>query len=242
MNALMSQRIRRAFVAIVSAQVVGSLAACAHVINGSPTYASDIPTAELPLVKIVQLPDLIPTAAEIGAVVKAPQLATVVIYTKLDTLPVGTLSDPKCIGAMTPAAEPPYRGSGYQAVYGRLEQDPTPPVLRNVNEAVAVFGSAEEAQRFVSTQINRWKDCSGRTLTVELEQPPVNWVISVPTRSDGVAVLLRRQEGGQGYACSRGMAARSNIVADVVVCSLDEDAVTGQAGALVNMILARIPK
>lgn len=52
---------------------------------------------------------------------------------------------------------------------------------------------------------------------------------------------LHIQQGGQGYTCARGVAARANIVADDPVCSPDQALVKAQAGTFVNMILGKIP-
>jgi hypothetical protein len=62
-----------------------------------------------------------------------------------------------------------------------------------------------------------------------------------PSRSYGVDVMLVRREGGRGYACSRAIAAGSNVTADVDVCGPDETVVNGQASRVVTAILARIP-
>jgi hypothetical protein len=55
-----------------------------------------------------------------------------------------------------------------------------------------------------------------------------------------VSVLLRSQQG-DSFVCSHGLGARSNVVADVTVCSGDATTVKGQASSIVNSILQKIP-
>lgn len=234
-------RRRRLSVAIVLALPVILLSvSCSRAVDGHPTYATQTRNSELPLVKIAQLPSLILTPAEAGAVINGPDLASILTFDKADRMPDGALSDPKCAGLFAPGDELTYRGSGYQAIYGQLSEDHE---QRRVFEAVAAFGTGVQAQAFVDADVKRWKDCAGKILTVTLQEPPANWIASGPNRSDGVVVVVRRLEGGQGYACSRAVAAGSNIVADISVCRLEQpDLVETQAARIANMILARIPR
>jgi hypothetical protein len=221
--------------------LAGSLAACAKTVGGSAHYAAGAPAMNLPLVKLDALPGLMPTAAEAVSLTKSPQLATVDIYTEMQPLAGASLSDPNCVGAVFGIEESVYRGSDYQGVYGQLAGDPTMQTSLRVDEGVVAFGSAEDAQSLVSAQTRKWQGCTAKTLTVKVEDQQVNWIASGPTVSDGVPVLLRTQQNGQAYSCSHAMAARSNIVADVGVCSDDKTTVNDQAAAVVNTILGKIP-
>ncbi|HWF70362.1 MAG TPA: sensor domain-containing protein [Mycobacterium sp.] len=215
------------------------LANCTRPVDGRPIYVTETPSNDLPLVKIDQLPPLMLTPAEAGTVINDPNLAGTLTYTEANHVPDGFLSDLKCAGVMAPGAELTYRGSGYQSVYGEMLVDQDQP---RVGEVAIAYGGGEEAQAFVDTATSQWKYCAGRTLTVNVQEPPVNWIASAPHRSDGVDVLLRRMEGGQGFACARAMAARSNIVVDVLVCGTDDADLEHQGATIVNMALSRIRK
>ncbi|MGH3969837.1 MAG: sensor domain-containing protein [Mycobacterium sp.] len=219
---------------------VATLGGCAHLIDGHAVYATETPSANPRSVKIADLPKLIPTLAEIGAVIDSAPLTKTATLTKVATVPLGyRISEPKCISVISPALEPSYRGSHYQSAYGLAANDRQ---YRVVDADAVAFPSAVESQKFVQNQAGRWKDCTDKTLTVNMQgTPPVNWIVSAPTRSGNVDVVLRIQQGGQGYACARGVAARANIVADVSICSPDQTLIKAQAGTLVNTILGKIP-
>lgn len=216
-----------------------SLAACTRAVDGHGVYATETSSGNLPLVKIDELPDLILPPSEAGPVIDAPGLTSLVTYSAVNPVPNGLLSDMKCVGVMAPGAESSYRGSGYQGIYGSMFQDHGQPRL---TQTTIAFGGGDDAQAFVNTATSRWKDCASKTLTVNIDQPPANWTVSGPHRSDGVTVLLRRLEGGQGVACSRAMAARSNIVADVLVIGTDDADLEHQGATIANMMLAKIPE
>jgi hypothetical protein len=231
----------RAVQAVASlAALVTALGGCARVIEGHALYATGTPpSAATQLVKIADLPNLLPTVAESGAVVKSAQLTKTATYTGLGILPEGfTLSDPNCVGVMNGGLESTYRGSRYQGAAGFGARDEQGHLVEVT--AVAFAGGAE-ADKFVGAQIRKWKDCTDATLTAKSgDEPPVSWTVNGVNRSYGVAVLVRVQEGGQGYGCARGMAARANIVADLSVCNPDQTLVERQASKLVNMTLAKI--
>lgn len=236
----MMGRVRRSSAVIAAVlPMILLLANCTRAAEGRPIYASQTASNDLPLVKIDQLRSLMLTAAEAGPLINDSDLAGMLTYTEANHVPDGFLSDLKCAGVMAPGGELTYRGSGYHSVYGEMLVDQDQP---RVGEVAIAYGGAEEAQAFVDTATRQWKNCAGRTLTVNLQQPPVNWIANAPRRSDGVDVLLRRMEGGQGFACARAMAARSNIVVDVLVCGTDEADLEHQGATIVNMALSRIRK
>ncbi|MGV0836396.1 sensor domain-containing protein [Mycolicibacterium thermoresistibile] len=234
----MTKLTRRILGGCAGVVVALSTVACAQSVDGAAVYAPDVPRDDLPLVKIAELRDLVPTPEEARTVIDAPTLIYLMAYTKPDSLPQDTLSEPECASAVIPNDVSAYRGSGYAAVYGRLADD-----LRSqrISTGVAAFAGAEEAHEFVTQQVERWRECTDRTLTVSLGGQELQWTTSGPTRAEGVHVLLRRQEGVD-YACSRGVAARANVAADVLVCGRDAEAVNPQAGKLANLMLAKIPE
>ncbi len=232
----MTKLTRRILGGCAAAVVVLTGAACTHSVEGSAVYAPEVPRDDLPLVKIAELRDLIPTADEARTVVEAPNLIYLLAYTKPDSLPPDMLSEPECASAVIPNDASAYRGSGYAAVYGRLADDMR---SHRISTGVAAFAGAQEAHEWVTQQVDRWRDCTDRTLTISLNGQELQWKTSGPTRAEGVHVLLRRQEGTD-YACSRGVAARSNVAADVLVCGRNPEAVNPQAGKLANLMLSKI--
>lgn len=238
MKAHISPPIWRAVRVLASVAAVAALSGCAHMMAGQAVYASETASAASRSVKMVDLPKLIPTLPELSAAVNSAQLTKTGTVTGIEPLPENfILSEPNCVSVMSPGLESTYRGSGYLGAYGLAANG-------GVVDAVAVaFLSAKAADRLADAQTDKWKRCTDKTFTANVgDQPPVNWIVSGPTRSYGVAVLLRIQEGGGGFACARGMAARANVVADVLICNPDQAVVEHQASRVVNMILDKIPE
>jgi hypothetical protein len=235
----MPQRIR-CLAAVGLVLLAGSLAGCDKTIAGNGRYAPEAASKNLPLVKLDALPSLMPTTAEAAAAMKAPPLALIGAYDSMPPTEDAVVSDPNCVGAVLGIDESAYGGSDYQGVFGQLTGDPSTQNSLRVDEGVVAFTSADEAQNLVDTQIRVWKGCSGHPLTVTIDKDQVIWVASGPKVSDGVSVLLRSQQG-DSFVCSHGLAARSNVVADVTVCSGDASTVKGQASGIVNSILQKIP-
>jgi hypothetical protein len=235
----MTQRLR----CLVAAGLVvlsGALAGCDKTINGSARYAPDTGVQNLPLVKLDALPTLMPTPAEAAAAMKAPPQAPLGAYDSMPPSGDAVVSDPSCFGAVFGIDESVYRGSDYQGVFGQLTGDPTTPNSLRVDEGVVAFSNADEASGLVATLTKAWKGCTGHPLTLTFGKDQASWVASGPTISDGVSVLLRSQQGA-AFACAHGLAARSNVAADVTVCSGDAGTVSGQASGIVNAILQKIP-
>lgn len=231
----------RCAAAFTSLLAACALAACTTTIDGTARYADVTPDPDQPLVKIAQLQELLPSDREVGEVMDAPTSEVALTYTTLEAQPDDTLSEPHCIGAVFGAVELVYRGSSYQGVYGERIWDPATPGSGRLDQGVVAFGSAEDAAAFVSEETDIWRECVGRPLTLTALGQKVSWNASAPTLSNGVDVLARTQEGGGGFGCARGLAAGSNVVADVVACGNDGAAVAGQATEIVNMILEKIP-
>jgi hypothetical protein len=215
-----------------------TLTACTHLVSGTARYVGDSAATQAPLVKIADLPSLIPSPDQVGTTIGASDLQTQFIYTVLDTLPPGVMSAPECNAVMTPGDESVYRGSGYRGAYGQLARDVN---RHSISIDVVAFDGANEAHKLVTTAVTEWRHCTNKALIATLDGPPVTWTAYGPNKSHGVDVLIRKAQGSQGYACGRAIAAGSNIVADVLVCSPDGNAVTDQAAAVVNLILDNIP-
>ena len=234
-------RLNRCLAALASLALVCGLAACTKTVDGTARYAGTQPSSDRPLVKIAQLPELLPTAGEVGQVMGGPGFVAALSYRSLESVPDDTVADPHCIGVVFGAVEPVYRGSGYQGVYGHRIVNPMSLTTGRVDEGAVAFGSAEEAQAFVSQQTAAWRDCAGRPLSLKVADQQVNWTASPPTVSTGVDVVARLQEGARGFGCARGLATASNVVADVVTCGDDGAAAADQAAEIVNMIVDKVP-
>ncbi|WP_142386861.1 sensor domain-containing protein [Mycobacterium hubeiense] len=232
--------VRSRAAALVLLVLACTVASCTTTVEGTARYAGTKPSDGKPLVKNSQLPELLPSAAEMGKVMKVPGLLVALKYRKLESVPEDAISDPHCMGAVFGTVESVYRGSGYEGVYGHRLLDPAALTAGRMDAGVVTFGSAEEAHAFVAKQKDAWRECAGKPLTLKVSNQQVNWNATPPKVSNGVNVLSRTQEGAGGFGCARGLAASSNVVADVVACSDNSHSVADHASAIVNLILDRV--
>src|SRR5579875_1464709 len=100
----MQPRLLRINAATVFAPALAFLVACSHVVSGRPTYGPETASATLPLVKTSELMSLIPPPSDVGSVMKT-KLNVSDIYAVVGAVPTGTVSDPKCAGALIAGAE-----------------------------------------------------------------------------------------------------------------------------------------
>ena len=167
----LTPRLNRYLAGLASLVLICGLAACTKTVDGSARYSGARPSSDQPLVKITQLPELLPSAGEVGEVMGGPGFVAALSYRSLESVPDDTVSDPHCVGVVFGAVEPVYRGSGYQGAYGHRIVNPMLLSAGRVDEGAVAFGSAEEAQAFVSQQTGAWRDCAGRAVDAESRQP-----------------------------------------------------------------------
>jgi hypothetical protein len=107
---------------------------------------------------------------------------------------------------------------------------------------VASFPEPATAQRFGDKARDVFTRCSGRT--VNLRQVDVAgarddiWTVGPAADQNGTLSLRNTAEGGNGWACRRGLSVHSNVVVDVSACGygVGEPVIP----ALVNPIVAKI--
>lgn len=238
--------------ALLAAVVVAaSLSACTRSVDGDGHYADAKTAAQTPsntsaqsdrLIKIDQLPSLVLPPADIGEIMGVPGMQMLVPYQTFEQMPDDTISDPACFGAMFGAVEPVYRGSGYQGVLGQRLADPADMSAGRLDQAIIAFGDGADAKAYVSDQVDAWKDCGGKPLTLKVADMQVNWAVDVPRYVNGVDVLTRTQEGGDGFGCGRGILAKDNTVIDVAVCGPDTVKAGDYAAAIADGINAKYPE
>lgn len=221
--------------------VATSLTACTRVVDGRGSYAGGGDPPQEKLLELTELPPLMLPAEEVGSIVGVPGTTVVTSYETLEKIPDETISDPSCFGAMFGAVEPVYRGSGDEGVFGQRLANITDMLAGRSDQSVIVFGSGPDAQSFVTEQVDMWRRCGEKPLTLDIADLKVNWMIDAPRVSSGVDVLTRLQEGGDGFGCGRGIHAEGNTVIDVVVCGPDPVAAGDHAALIADGILGRYP-
>lgn len=240
----------RCAAALAAVALIVSLTACTRSVEGDAHYADAkdaTPTSESEaaqpdkLIKIAELANLLLPPADIAPIIGVPGLQMLMPYQTFEQIPDDTVSDPACFGAMFGATEPSYRGSGYQGVAGQRLADPADMLAGRLDQAIVAFGSGADAKAYVSKQVDLWKGCGGKPLTLKVADMQVNWMIDIPRYVNGVDIVTRTQEGGDGFGCGRGILAQDNTVIDVAVCGPDPVKAGDHAAAIADGIAAKYP-
>lgn len=226
---------RHGTAAVLSLAVL--LTGCASVVSGGPVKD---PTAP-PLVAIANLKTLLVPLPEVKSTLDAPNLK--VLQTG-DTVSEATLTDggvpslPECLGVMYPARASAYAGSGYSGLQGqRLGEDP--PTSEHVAiQVVVAFPTVGQAEDAFDTMHEAWDGCADRSLTTTFDAGVETFVIGEPVATDTTLTSVSTQVGGGGWACSRALGQKANVIVDVNACQLGA---TDQGERIMDEILRRIP-
>ncbi len=222
------------------------LAGCASVVSGTPVREAGAPptaTSAAPpaLVAIGALPRLLPSLDELKGLLAAPELE--VLQTG-DVVSVPTPEDggvpsvPECLAVMYPARESAYGGTGYTGLFGQRIAEKRTPSEHVVLQVVAAFPSIEQARGFFAAARDAWKGCAGKTLSTTFTAGVETFTVGQPTVTESTMTMVSPQKGGGGWACSRALGQRANVVVDVNAC---QNGATDQGAAIMTKTLERIP-
>lgn len=206
----------------------------------SPTPAPPPPPASAQAVSVEQLPTLLLAPADLNAVMGSPGL--VITHQLSDTLipdPADTISNPDCVATQDPDLDSTYHGSGYLGTNGQRLTEPGDNWNHLVEQFVVSFPNPAAAQAFVAKSTQTWTRCAGTTLSHHYgkDNHDESFTIGQPTATNTSVAVVNYAEGGNGWACSRDLAAKANIVADVETCSLQA---SDQAVTIANKILGQV--
>jgi len=138
----------------------------AFAVNGSdstPTAATAPTTTSPRFATSASLDALLLTAQEIDTIMAATMQPGETSH-KFSDVAVD-ISHPDCLGALLPGKEMVYGGSGWTATSEQPLQSPQAGTVRNVRQRVTSFPSADQARAFFNTSANKWRSCSGQTVT-----------------------------------------------------------------------------
>lgn len=182
------------------------------------------------------LPGLLPTPDEVGAVMRVSRLASI---DKLNG--PGMFKDEadpaQCIGVVIPDARAAYATSGVHVNDMQAWRDPDSRALSAIQIGVSTFDSGTDAAAFVDQQSAIWPTCSLAPIVTNPDnERRQTWDVSdVAKKSDTlVAHLSTRHVPGR---CERALTARRNVVIDTVTCSQNPD---GTATALTSRVARKL--
>lgn len=147
----------------------------------------------------------------------------------------------ECGGALYPGLDSDYLDSGAQQVSWRVSEPPGGLKRAGVNnnpfvdQAVAVFAPKSAAgAEFVRRSAQQWRDCAGKTVTVDYRDGAVfTWLLGEPRGESPRIVHSFTLVANPDYGCQRVLNAVADAVIDVKTCGIG---LTDQA----NRVSARL--
>ncbi|WP_131813590.1 sensor domain-containing protein [Mycolicibacterium fortuitum] len=213
-----------------------------------PTTTTTTPEPPpLPLVTEAQLPGLLLNLDDSIRLVGLNDGYSPYEETTLRNVTDLSMTPPECLSVVAPGLPVSYGNSGHSATLSRSFTNldvKTMFALGNFDERATLYADGPAASRQVDAIEKAWQGCHGSN-TQNGPSGPVVFDVGEVTRSatDPSIVLLSStvQDGPKlmvGSRSSRAVAAKSNVVVDVVVFAPDPG---GRAEAAAIEILSRIP-
>jgi hypothetical protein len=148
-----------------------------------------------------------------------------------------TVSNPDCLGALIPAQQPVYQGSGNTAISGQELREPGNDANHDVVQAAVSFPSADLALAFVKNSADKWRACAGQTITETLNSQTPQWTFGNLVGDVPTITQPHTQAGAGGFACQRVLSAVSNLVLDVGACGYQ---ISDQARQIGDKMAAKV--
>jgi eukaryotic-like serine/threonine-protein kinase len=110
-------------------------------------------------------------------------------------------------------------------------------------QGVAAFHDAAAAQAQLASLQSQWRQCGGSTLTATISGYTVKTAMSVPANAGNGITTIDLSTLGLPLPVARAIAAKNNVVVDVLTSSsgADIDRLRQAALTITNSILAKIP-
>ncbi|WP_199253514.1 sensor domain-containing protein [Mycolicibacterium mengxianglii] len=226
---------------LVAAVVACCVAGCSTTVPGAPV-AEGGNNRLYRDVTVNDLPQLLLKPADFDDILSTAHMAISDTSERAVALDPGqtVTGDASCLGAAFSAMANVYRGTGYITALGQRIADPGDSSGHIAFQFVALYPPGGGAERFRRESETTWRACAGKPISIKQSDSVTDtWTIGETTAENGVVSVVNLQEGGDGWACSRSLGARANIVADVAACGEDESA--GSSATIVSEILDKIP-
>jgi serine/threonine kinase PknH len=148
-----------------------------------------------------------------------------------------TLSLPACQGALYTTQNPAYVGTNYTGVNVLVSSEPGDNYEHWVKQAAVGFPSADKAKSFLKTSLDKWKACSGKTVTVNNRNKTFTWSFGQVQGSPPKIAMLDSQKDADGWQCEHVMSAANNVIVDVNACGYH---ITNQGGQVADKIVDKV--
>lgn len=189
-----------------------------------------------PKVTSAELRGLLPNLEELRVIMKAPNLsASQVQFGVIDQH--GDVTPAECTASLYGMAPEGYAGTDYVSAYATSAEETTAHLV--TGQGVVAFADAKAAQEAFARYVDRWRQCSGRELTVPTKSSPMVFNSGpVEDVGGGVTTLLNVSPGSPEVFTFRAIAVKSNVMVDTQFLAWEQrdDHIT-----IARRILDRIP-
>jgi eukaryotic-like serine/threonine-protein kinase len=158
----------------------------------------------------------------------------------------GTIDRPECWGSIGPGVPDAYTVdaiTGYRAA----KFSDTRTLLKSVEvlEAVIAFRDPPTAQTQLAGVLSGWRQCAGTTVSLSIsETGAIPFSLGAPTDAGNGVTTMDLTAKGLQVRCARAIAAKANVVVDLLVTSggtTDANRPRQVAVSIANFVLNKIP-
>jgi PknH-like extracellular domain len=197
------------------------------------------PPPEPPKITAAQLNSVLLTAARINTVMGASHMQAGDVIQKMANESASVVPG-NCIGALYTAENATYGGSDWSGVSDQALQQQSAAENSDVghyyvDQTAVIFPSAEKAQAFFNTSASNWKSCEQQPVTVTNGEVQTHWSFRNFSQTKTKIVQSRTQDSDNSWGCQHALSTVSNLVVEVVACSLQAN---DQASQIADEMIA----
>lgn len=158
----------------------------------------------------------------------------------------GTVDRPECWGSIAPGVPDAYTVDAISGYHAEKFSD-TRTLLKSVEvlQAVIAFGDPPTAQSQLAQVLSGWRQCGGMNVSVTIpEAGAIPFSLSAPEDAGNGITTMDLVPKGLQVRCTRAIAAKANVVVDLLVTSggtTDAERPRQSAVSIANYVLNKIP-
>jgi serine/threonine kinase PknH len=131
-----------------------------------------------------------------------------------------------------------YAGSGWTTMRGQKINSANV-ITQSVVQGVVLFPTASQAAALVNAASRSWSACADGAYSFSVKGVAEQWMTGTVSTTIGTLNVTTTEQNAKGWACQRALAARNNVVIDVVACGYHT---TDQGISIAGQIAAKIPE
>ena len=214
-------------------------------VGTSPTAPSTITPPPPPTVAPTALEALLPSLDDAKNITGDQDLTVKQTYRQITRDPAdGSIDRPECWAVFDEGAPDGYNVPAIAGFFSIEYLDVHSATNTwQAEQGVAAFHDAAAAQAQLASLQSQWRQCGGSTLTATISGYTVKTAMSVPADAGNGITTIDLSTLGLPLPVARAIAAKNNVVVDVLTSSsgADIDRLRQVALTITNSILAKIP-